>query len=154
MSNVVVNSSPLIAFRQLDRVELLYSLTGAVLIPPAVQREVFHDWRLPTWIQVRRLTQPLSASVLSPRLGAGEREAISLAVEIGSAHIVLDDLAARRVAEGLGLRVAGTLGLLLQARQRGLLDSLQPALDALLTFNFRISPALYRLLLQRAGEAE
>lgn len=154
MSNVIVNSSPLIAFRQLDKVELLHSLIGAVLIPPAVQREVFHNWQLPAWIQVRPLTQPIAPDLLSPRLGAGEREAISLAIEIGNARIVLDDLAARRAAEGLGLSVAGTLGLLLQARQRGLLDRLRPALDSLIAFNFRISPPLYHLLLQRAGEAD
>jgi predicted nucleic acid-binding protein len=149
----VVNASPLIAFRQLGRLELLYKLTGPILIPPAVQREVFHYWQVPEWVDVRPLAQPVAASLLSPRLGAGEREAISLAIEAGITRILLDDLAARRAAEGLGLNVAGTLGLLLQARQQGLLDRLQPQLDMLIAFNFRVSPLLYRSLIERAGES-
>jgi predicted nucleic acid-binding protein len=118
-----------------------------------VQREVFHDWQVPEWVDVRPLAQPVAASLLSPRLGAGEREAISLAIEAGITRILLDDLAARRAAEGLGLNVAGTLGLLLQARQQGLLDRLQPQLDMLIAFNFRVSPLLYRSLIERAGES-
>ena len=154
MRSIVVNASPLIVFRQLGQLDLLQSLTGSILIPPAVQHEVFHDWQVPAWVEVRPLSQAIAPSLLSPRLGAGEREAISLAIEAGITWILLDDLAARRAAEGLGLSVAGTLGLLLQARQRGLLDRLRPHLDALIAFNFRISPSLYRLLLDHAGEAD
>jgi predicted nucleic acid-binding protein len=154
VDEIIANASPLIAFRQLGQVDLLYTLTGSLLIPPAVHREVFHDWIPPAWITVHSLSQPIAADLLSPRLGAGEREAISLAIELGGSRILLDDLAARRAAEGLGLNVAGTLGLLLQARQQGKLDRLQPALDTLLALNFRISPALYRLLLVRAGEQD
>ena len=151
---VVSNASPLIAFRQLGQIDLLHALTGPLLIPTAVHREVFHDWQPPTWIEVRVLGSQTQPILLKPRLGAGESEAIALALELGGAKILLDDLAARRTAEGYGLEVAGTLGLLYQARQRSLIPALKPALDALLHFNFRISPSLYRMLLESAGESE
>ena len=153
MNTVVSNASPLIAFRQLGQIELLRALTGPLLIPPAVHHEVFHDWQPPTWIEVRHLSPLAQPALLAPRLGPGESEAIALALELGGARILLDDLAARRTAEGYGLEVVGTLGLLYQARHRDLIPTLKPALDALLRFNFRVSPSLYQMLLESAGEA-
>jgi len=53
MSVFVANASPLIAFRQLEQTDLLHTLVGTVLIPPAVVREVFHSTPLPTWVEPR-----------------------------------------------------------------------------------------------------
>lgn len=74
---------------------------------------------------------PSRPSVLtSPgRLGDGEREAIALAMEVGAAAIILDDRAARRVAEAAGLNVIGTLGLLLEAKRKGIVTRVRPELD-------------------------
>jgi predicted nucleic acid-binding protein len=150
---VISNSSPLIAFRQLNQIDLLFALTGPLLIAPAVQHEVFRDWQPPDWIEVRPIDLSIPALVLTQRLGAGESETIALALELGGGRVLLDDLAARRAAEGYGLSVVGTVGLLYQARLNGLIPALQPALDELLRWNFRLSRTLYRALLQSAGEA-
>ena len=88
----VSNSSPIIAFERLGQMELLQRLTTSLLVPSAVRAEAFGSAPLPDWISERVITQPLSAIVLSGRLGKGESEAIALAVEMGDCYLLLDDL--------------------------------------------------------------
>ena len=102
--------------------------------------------------EVRPLFSTSSPLLLSPRLGAGESEAIALAREIADCILLLDDLAARRAAQSLKIRVSGTVGLIVQAKQRGMITSIRPLLDELLAFDFRISPRLYALALKQADE--
>lgn len=151
---VVVDSSVLIALEQLGQLDLLAHLFTSVLVPPAVAQETARSVTLPPWIKVRALDQPIGPHILSASLGPGESEAISLALETGAQWIVLDDLGARRLATRLGLPVIGLVGLLLAAKRRGLLPTVRPYLDALLSFDFRITSALYRQALVDAGEEE
>jgi predicted nucleic acid-binding protein len=152
MPTFVSNASPLIAFERLQRLDLLQSLTGEIIIPPAVRLEVFAGVELPSWLHERSIGQPFSVQLLAPRLGPGEREAIALALELRPSFVLLDDLPARRAADELGLSVLGTVGLLLLAKERALLPSVQPLLNQLIALEFRVSPRLYRAALARAGE--
>lgn len=150
---VVSNSSPLIALAQIDQLDLLQALFVSLLVPPAVVRETVPTVTLPTWVTERALTQPIGALMLSSSLGPGESEVISLGLEIGAQWVILDDRPARRLAQSLGLPVIGTLGVLLAAKRRGLLDALRPELDGLIKFGFFIAPDLYEQILADAGEA-
>ena len=150
---VVSNSSPLIAFQQIGRLELVHELVGPMIIPPAVSREIAPSVSRPDWIEVRGLAQPVASIVLRVSLGAGESEAISLAIETKARLLLLDDLAARRLALGLHLPIIGTLGLLLAAKRKGLLETVKPSLDQLMACEFRVSADLYERLLRDAGEA-
>lgn len=89
------------------------------------------------------LTQPVPESVLVPSLGRGERETLSLGLELHAELLILDDRPARRLAQAFGLRVTGTLGALLAAKRRGFVDRVQPSLDALRKHGFFMSPKLY-----------
>ena len=149
----IANASPLIAFERLQRLDLLPQLCTALHIPPAVQHEVFAARPVPSWIVEHPLSQPISRQILAARLGVGESEAIALALELTPEYILLDDLAARRLAQSFNLNVLGTVGLLLLARQRHLLPALRPFLDALLAADFRISETLYYFALAQVGEA-
>ena len=96
-----------------------------------------------------------SLGSLSEREGEsppGEREALSLAAELAAGWLNVDHLAARRIARALHLRVAGTLGVLLAAKRRGVIPLLRPPLDRLLEKSFFLSPPLYAELLAVAGE--
>lgn len=149
---VVSNSSPLIALEQIGRPELLRELFGQVVIPRAVRDEIGPTVSRPDWIEVRALAQPLGSRVLRARLGPGESEAISLAIEVEARLLLLDDLAARRLALGLQLPIIGTLGLLITAKRKGLLEAVKPCLDMLLSHEFRVSTELYDRVLRDAGE--
>jgi hypothetical protein len=110
---VVSNASPLIGLERIGRLDLLAQLFGQVLVPPAVVRETVPQLVLPAWIAEQSLAQPMAPQIAQAALGAGESESISLALELGAAWLVLDDRPARRLAQGLGLSVIGTLGLFL-----------------------------------------
>jgi len=148
----VSNSSPIIAFEDLDALDLLRQLTNAVYVPPAVRREVFGPRSMPSWVKERSVSHPISLRALQPRLGLGESEAIALALEMLPCYLILDDLAGRRAAQAMKIPVVGTIGLLILARQRNLLAAIKPSLDTLMKSDFRISKDLYRLALRASGE--
>jgi predicted nucleic acid-binding protein len=78
---------------------------------------------------------------------------LALALECNDAIVILDDLLARRVAHSLGVRLTGTLGLLLDAKRAGLIARIEPALGTLQTLRFRLSPQIRAIVLGFAGEA-
>jgi predicted nucleic acid-binding protein len=94
----------------------------------------------------------IGPQILSVSLGAGESEAIILALELRAQLVILDDRPARRLAQALQVPVVGTVGILVAAKRRGLLPAVRPSLDALLQHDFRISQRLYEQVLADAGE--
>jgi hypothetical protein len=149
---IVSNTSPIVALDHLGELDLLRKIFGsAILIPPAASRELAGRV-LPEWFEVRELRQPLSARALGAFLGAGESEALALALEAEADLVLLDDKAARRVATQLRLTVVGTLGLMLKAKEVGLIPSIRPKLEALRSLPFHISPHLQEDILTQARE--
>jgi predicted nucleic acid-binding protein len=152
---VVSNSSPLIALARIQRLDLLPAIFESILIPPAVAREIAPSIPiLPTWLRIQAPSVLPPAPLLRRRLGAGEREALALAIELRADRIILDDLPARRSAEAAGLNVIGTLGALVTAKRTDLLKAIRPELEALLRTSFFLSPQLYNELLRAAGEID
>jgi predicted nucleic acid-binding protein len=91
--------------------------------------------------------------VLRARLGAGESEAISLALELGVEQLLVDERGARRLAQAVGLSVIGTLGGLLAAKRKGMIAAVGPPVQDLLGRGFWIAPDLVRRALAAASEA-
>jgi len=87
-------------------------------------------------------------------LGSREKEVLGLGLETPDHLLVLDDRAARRYALAAGLEVTGTLGVLLLAKERDLLDSVRPTLDRLQRLRFRLSAATLQRVLDLAGEEQ
>lgn len=151
---VVSNSSPLIALATIDRLTFLSTLFKTVLIPPAVKSEIAPSLpALQPWLNVKALAGALPTAVLRGQLGDGERQALALAMECKADLLIVDDLPARRIASASGLRVVGTLGILLAGKRHGLINALRPELDQLLKHSFFMSPQLYNAILRAAGES-
>jgi len=149
----ISDSSPLIALSQIRQLDLLRKLCSSILITPAVASDVAPSLPvLPSWIAVAGLEGEPHPATLSPSLGQGEREVISLAIEVGGARVIVDDQAARRVAKRIGLHVIGTAGILIAAKRRGLIPNIRPYLDQLLAVEFFLSTELYDEVIRRAGE--
>ena len=149
---VVADASPLIAFAQIKELPLLPAIFGEITIPDAVRREIVRSVPRQTWISPRSLRQPLPHRIAHSSVDLGEKEALALALELHAEWVVLDDLQARRLAGSLGLTVIGTVGVLIRARERGLITEVRPRLDALLAVRFYLSPATYQRALALAGE--
>jgi uncharacterized protein len=148
----VIDASPLIIFQRVGRLTILRDLFHPIVVPAAVAQEVSPGLgQLPTWIDERLI---LENPVVPRKIDRGERAAIALAMQIGADSIVLDDLPARRVATDLGLTVIGSLGLLVSAKQGGLIPAARPTMDAMIASGLYVSRRLYLEILEAAGEAD
>ncbi|MGH9640285.1 MAG: DUF3368 domain-containing protein, partial [Bryobacteraceae bacterium] len=98
------------------------------------------------WLQVR--SPDPSGEDAGVDLDAGEREAIALAEQLSADQLIIDDSMGRREAVRRGLPVIGTVGVLREAAQEGLVD-LRACLDRLLRTSFYISPAILDRLLNK-----
>jgi uncharacterized protein len=108
----------------------------------------------PEWLQVRTVADSGVALSMQFELDAGEAEAIALALELKDALLLMDELRGRAHASYLGLKVIGTFGLLVSAKQAGLILAVKPLLDALMESGFYASRSLYTKTLLLAGEAD
>ena len=150
---VISNSSPLIALTQIGRLDLLRQLYIRISIPPAVAGEVEPTVaRLPNWVVVQALAHPLRPTTVSGAIGPGEREVISLGLELEAPLLILDEQPARRLATSLGLRVIGTVGLLMAGKEQGFLTRIRPELDRLRAVRFFMEQHLYDRVIAQAGE--
>jgi predicted nucleic acid-binding protein len=147
---VVADTSPLNYLIQIECQHLLPALFERVLVPAAVVKELDHPGtpavvraflsQMPEWIAVRQvgLVPDPTLAVLDP----GEREAIQLAKEEHADLLLMDEKVGTRLARRRGLAVVGTLGVLVQAAQYGLLD-IDAALTRLRATDFRCTPQLF-----------
>ena len=148
---VVADSSVLIAYHQIDQLAVLRDLYTSVVVPPAVARETAPSLgNLPDWIAI---VAPSTDHALTLRLDDGEREALSLAMEILPGAVLIDDLAARRVARDLAVPIIGSAGVLVDAKSAGLIDRVSPILHAMRAGGLYLSDEIADEVLRRAGEA-
>ena len=85
-------------------------------------------------------------------MDVGEAETIVLARELGADWVLMDEKKGRRKLTQLGLNKIGTVGLLLKARQMGLVPAIRPDLERLHRQGFSLSRAIINAVLQQAGE--
>jgi len=159
MTLVVADCSPIRYLMVIEAVQILPQLYDSVIIPQSVLAELTHRhapakvraWAssLPPWAEVRTASRVELAEVLD----AGEAEAITLAKELSAQFVLIDERSARRIARDEGLLVAGTVSVLEQAADRGLLN-LPDALQKLRSTNYRIDPQFLQQALARDAERQ
>jgi len=154
----VVDVSPLCYLVLIRKIDLLPQLFSRVMVLQAVIFELLHEdapavvrnWasNLPVCISLDETPDVISAGM--EKLQAGERAAIFLAESIKADIMIIDEKAARLVAEQRGVPVTGTLGKLGEAATRELVD-LTRAIDRLRTTSFRCSPGCSKRLWSDTG---
>ncbi len=158
---VVSNTSPISNLAAIGQLELLQQLYGNIIIPPAVYQELINSGdtdpatlavQTLDWIQTQPISDRVLLETLQTNLDLGEAEAITLAVEINAERLIIDERRGRNEAMRLGLQVTGLLGIVLAAKQQGLIPLVQPILDDLRANSFWIRDALYAEVLRLAGE--
>lgn len=159
---VVSDTSPFINLAALDRLTLLRDLYDRILVPQAVSDEIIASAVLRPgdtevgdlgWAGTRQVSHHVLAASLRLELDEGEAEAIALAIELKADLLLLDERKGRMIASRLGLRVTGLLGLLMEAKQGGLIAEVKPLMDSLIVkAGFWISQVLYDRVLKVAGE--
>ena len=106
-----------------------------------------------SWIKQHAVTNRQLVRVLQQDLDAGEAEANALSLEIESELLLMDERLGRATASHLGLRYTGLIGVLIEAKHKGLLPSVKSPLDRLRDVaGFRVREALYQRVLKDEGE--
>ena len=127
-------------------------------MPAAVVEELNHPnsvaavraWlkHLPSWLVVEQVVEAADAGLA--RLDPGERHAIQLARREHADLLIMDERLGVRIAREEGLAVTGTLGVLLQAARRRLVD-VEKVLTDLQSTDFRCSRRVMEEVRRRAS---
>jgi uncharacterized protein len=152
----VTNTTPLITLAGVGLLDLLPHLYGQIWAPRIVLEEykakappTESDLAQTVWLTV---VDDVTIDPTLPLLDVGEAAALSLAQTIGARLILLDERKARRIATRIGLQVAGTLAVLLRAKQQGLITAIRPYIMQMQSQGRRFHPNLVARLLEDASE--
>lgn len=159
---IVSNTSPLTNLAAIGQFDLLRDLYSELNIPSGVWEELnamgkpwpgSREVKKAGWIHQHNVQNRLWVCSLAKDLDKGEAESIVLASELNAGMILLDEKEGRNAAERVGLKPMGVIGIMLEAKHKNLIQSVQPHLDSLRqTAGFRISDALYLYALELANE--
>jgi len=155
----VVNASPLIYLARAGLLDLLKAAADEVIVPGPVATEILaRGVTDPTasaladpWLRIVNAVA-IPPSIVAWDLGAGESSVIAWALAHPPARAVIDDLAGRRCAESHGVRLRGTLGLVLLARKEGRVPLARPVLDRLRAAGMFLSERVIKQALSEVGE--
>jgi predicted nucleic acid-binding protein len=160
---IVADSSPLIAFGRLHLLPILAKTFGSVIIPEAVAKECTQDKFRPGAVAIQDAIQNKILTVyadpktdhflkLNILLGNGESAAIALAVEL-KASLLIDEKLARNAARNLNLKIIGTAGVLLLAKQKKIIDAVLPIIKELKKTGYYLSDALIQEISKMSNES-
>jgi len=130
LSDIICNTSPFQYLHQVGLLHVLPAIAGTVTVPPAVVREIDDGH---------------ACSVDLPNIEK---------LESKDAIVILDDAVARMAALGAGLRLTDTLGVLLDAKRKGLIAEILPVLNRLHGLRFRLATHTRTAILKLAGEIQ
>ncbi len=157
---IVSDTTPISELAKVGRLHLLADLFGTVIIPPQVFEELSagnHPAAAVVsqldWLDIREVDATSTQSLMQlNNLDLGESAAIILAEALKAEQLLIDERAARKVARSRNLPVIGTVGLLILAKQRGLIESVKTELNALMSNGMRLSEQVYQDALMLAQE--
>lgn len=107
---------------------------------------------LPGWISIITIKDLFALENLKINIDKGESASIVLYKETNSDLLAVNDLKARSVAHALEIKVIGTLGILLLAKDKGLIQEIKPLMEKLRKNGAYVSNSLYNRILEDAGE--
>jgi predicted nucleic acid-binding protein len=100
----------------------------------------------PDWISIMPVKDSYKTVLINKTLDLGESSTIALASEVDDPLVILDDGKARKYAEGIGLRMTGTLGVIRKVYDAGLVSDIDQILADLQAVHFRLPNDIKRRL--------
>ncbi len=160
--SVIADTSVLYYLNQVSLLSLLPRMYGTITVTPEVISELeagakqgltVPNIKAMDGFSTQSITVPRFIDLI-PDLGKGEASVLALAIELGNALLILDDLLARKVAHAEGLKITGTVGLMIRARKNGCLQELKPYLIKLKEAGFFLANHLFEHALYVVGESD
>jgi predicted nucleic acid-binding protein len=137
---IIADTSSLIALERINLLQILCKIYKEVVIPESVTKE-FGNLSLPC-LSIRKVESNLLKLLITDlNLGKGEADVIALASQTGL-KVIIDDSKARKVAENMGLKVTGNIGVLVKAERSGLIGSAHDKVRELREKGFYVSEEL------------
>ena len=155
---VVSNTSPVIAFGKLNRFSILEAVFGKIIIPSYVFLEL-NNLKYKDEINLKESvfkTEEISFvdPLLEKELDRGEAEAITLALKKNADWLIIDERKGRNIAKNVyGINVIGTAGILLKAKESGIINQVSPLFQELKKMNYHISDFIIQGICKEAGES-
>lgn len=150
MPKVISNTSCLIALDNIQMLPILKKLYKNIYITEEVSWEFGEN--LEDWIEIRRVKDKNYMNILNNLIDLGEASTVALSLETANSLMILDDQKARKVAKTLELNFTGLLGVVLRAKERKIIDSVQEVINKLKSAGFRISEKMEAEVLRLANE--
>ncbi|OIR06994.1 hypothetical protein GALL_109010 [mine drainage metagenome] len=149
-NTIISDTSCFIILTNIGELDILHKLYGKIIT--TIDIAIEYNEPLPEWIEIVAITDKYRQQILEMQIDKGESSAIALALEIPDCLLILDDYKARKIADKLGLRFTGTIGVIIQAKLKGIIPSIKPILEKLRQTNFRLSIDIEIQALKEAGE--
>jgi len=147
---IISDTSCFIALSKIEALNLLFMLYKHIATTDEIAQEFGES--LPEWVEIISVSDKTKQQLLEMQVDKGEASAIALALESENPFLILDDHKARKLARNLNLNHTGTIGVILAAKQRGIIPSIKPLLEKIKQTNFHLSPALELQALIQANE--
>ncbi len=159
MRKIISNTTPILSLLKIDKLDLLKELYGIVIVPFAVYQEIeegkekpyYQDLTSLDWIEIRNIKNPNSREYLID-LDDGEAEVLVLAKEINADLVILDEIMGRRYAKRFEINLTGTIGILLKAKESGLITSIKNLMSELVEKGTWLNPRLISKAIKMANE--
>jgi predicted nucleic acid-binding protein len=146
---IISDTSCLIALSNIGLLHILNDLYGEVIITSEVSSEF--GSKLPDWIIIHEVKDRLKQKDIENRLDKGEASSIALALEIPNAILIIDEIKGRNIAKSLNIEIIGTVGILLLANNKGLINDVLSVILKLVNKGFRLSDKLIDKLIEKYG---
>lgn len=159
VEKIVLNASPLILLCNGELFFVLPELFPEIVVPEAVWDEIVNGphldmaaQMLPQLDWLKKEPVNLVPDVVRWDLGMGETAVLSFALKNNGYTPVMDDMLAKRCARSLDIPTLGTGSILILAKERGLIDSVEKSLRKLQSVGLWISEPIVQMLKRQAGE--
>jgi len=148
---IISDTSCLIALQKIDLLDVLQKLYGEIIITEEVKNE--YGTSLPEWIITTKVKNIDKQLDLESKLDKGEASAIALALEIENSTLIIDEIKGRKIAQSLQLKIIGTIGILVLANKRGILNDILGPILKLVNSGFRMSDKLINSIIGKYGKS-
>lgn len=144
---IIADTSCLILLEKIGKLDLLKDFYSVITITKEIKQE--YGSELPDWIIVSKVEFLEVQRTLELQIDKGESSAIALGLENKNSLLLIDERKGRRIANQLGLKIMGTLGILIKAKQAKKIKSLEEEIQKLILSGFRVSESLVKAILEK-----
>jgi len=159
MRKIVSNTTPIITLLTISKLDLLKEIYGQIIVPKGVYDEIeqgkdkqfYTDLTKFEWIKIKLIKDKETLKYLHD-LDRGEAEVIVLANELKADLVIIDEQLGRQYAELFNLKITGTIGVLLKAKELGLIKQIKPLINQMIENGIWLNKKLIEKILNIANE--